>query len=441
MKISDEVIEDAVRMAERYITDRFLPDKAIDVIDEAASRANLRNTVLCKIGALREELEVNLKHQEELSDSENDNTEDESAKLDKYKEIAELKSEQVRIEKELEELKDKEFVDLIFDDIAGVIENWTGIPVQTVTQKEAERLLQLESRLTEKVIGQDKAVVAVSKAIRRNRSGFRKRFKPSSFIFVGPTGVGKTELVKQLTLELFGTPDALVRLDMSEYMEKHTVSKLIGSPPGYVGYDEAGQLTEKIRRRPYSVILLDEIEKAHEDVFNMLLQILDDGRLTDSQGRTVNFENTVIIMTSNAGTSVKNASIGFSNNKAANEDAARDALKQIFRPEFLNRVDDIIVFNSLEPESMLRITKLMLNEILSQCVEKGLSIDIDDEVAAYLSTEGFDEKYGARPLRRLIQKNIEDELADMYLRGDLKAGDSVKAVMKDGTVCFELKEV
>ena len=437
VKISDEVIEDAVRMAERYITDRFLPDKAIDVIDEAASRANLRNTVLISIGQLQEELQTNLDCQELLSGSEADPSDDEAAQLDKYKEIAELKSEQVRLEKELSELKRKQYVPIVFDDIAGVIENWTGIPVQTVTEQEAERLLQLESRLTEKVIGQDKAVIAVSKAIRRNRSGFRKRFKPSSFIFVGPTGVGKTELVKQLTLELFGTLDALVRLDMSEYMEKHTVSKLIGSPPGYVGYDEAGQLTEKIRRRPYSVILLDEIEKAHEDVFNMLLQILDDGRLTDSQGRTVNFENTVIIMTSNAGTSLKNASIGFAADKeVANEDAAKDALKQIFRPEFLNRVDDIIVFNSLESDSMRKITKLMLNEILSQCVEKGLSIDIDDAVVAYLSQKGFDEKYGARPLRRLIQRCIEDELAEMYLRGKVRAGDRIQVVMKEGKIHF-----
>ena len=439
VRISDEIIEDAVRMAERYITDRFLPDKAIDVIDEAASRANLNNTVLCKIGQLREELEANLKGQEQLSDAELYNEADEETRLDKYKELAELRSRQVVIEKELEELQKKEYVNIVFDDIAGVIENWTGIPVQTVTRDEADRLLHLESRLAGKVIGQDKAVVSVSKAIRRNRSGFRKRFKPSSFIFVGPTGVGKTELVKQLTLELFGTLDALVRLDMSEYMEKHTVSKLIGSPPGYVGYDEAGQLTEKIRRRPYSVILLDEIEKAHEDVFNMLLQILDDGRLTDSQGRTVNFENTVIIMTSNAGTSLKNASIGFSDNKnTANEDAAKDALKQIFRPEFLNRVDDIIVFNSLDSESMIKITSLMLDEVISQCIEKGLSIDIDDEVVAYLSKEGFDEKYGARPLRRLIQKCIEDELAEMYLRGKIKAGDHINVVMCDGNVSFTL---
>lgn len=437
VRISDEVIDDAVRMAERYITDRFLPDKAIDVIDEASSRANLKNTVLCKIGQLRDELALNAKRQETLSSAENEGAEDEAAQLDKYKEIAELKSEQVRIEKELELLKSKEYVSLGFDDIAGVIENWTGIPVQTVSQQEAERLLQLESRLTQKVIGQDKAVVAVAKAIRRNRSGFRKRFKPSSFIFVGPTGVGKTELVKQLTVELFGTQDALVRLDMSEYMEKHTVSKLIGSPPGYIGYDEAGQLTEKIRRRPYSVILLDEIEKAHEDVFNMLLQILDDGRLTDSQGRTVNFENTVIIMTSNAGTSLKNSSIGFAADQSrADEDAAREALKQIFRPEFLNRIDDIIVFNSLDPESMNRITGLMLEEIVSQCREKGLAIEIGHEVVSYLSKEGFDEKYGARPLRRLIQKCIEDELADMYLKEEIQSGDRICVTMKEGRVHF-----
>ena len=439
VRISDEVIEDAVRMAERYITDRFLPDKAIDVIDEAASRANLRNEVLIAIAQKQEELEAVKASLQLLSDSESEPSEDAEARLDKYKEIAESKSEQVRLEKELEELRQKEYISLIFDDIAGVIENWTGIPVQTVSQQEAERLLELESRLTGKVIGQDRAVTAVSKAIRRNRSGFRKRFKPSSFIFVGPTGVGKTELVKQLTLELFGTEDALVRLDMSEYMEKHTVSKLIGSPPGYVGYDEAGQLTEKIRRRPYSVVLLDEIEKAHEDVFNMLLQILDDGRLTDSQGRTVNFENTVIIMTSNAGTSVKNSSIGFSENQEeADEEAAKDALKRIFRPEFLNRVDDIVVFNRLSPDSMIRITQLMLREILSQCEEKGIRMEIGDEVVSYLSREGFDEKYGARPLRRLIQKTIEDELAEMYLRGRIKAGDCVAAEMRDNTVCLSV---
>jgi len=440
VRISDEIIEDAVRMAERYITDRFLPDKAIDLIDEAASRANLGNKVLVKIGTLREELDKNQRRQEELSNSENKEDAGEEAQLEKYREIAELKSEQVRIEKELSELADKEFVNIVFDDVARVIENWTGVPVQTVTEQEAERLLKLEERLTKKVIGQDKAVISVSKAIRRNRSGFRKRFKPSSFIFVGPTGVGKTELVKQLTEELFGNQEALVRLDMSEYMEKHTVSKLIGSPPGYVGYDEAGQLTEKIRRRPYSVILLDEIEKAHEDVFNMLLQILDDGRLTDSQGRTVNFENTVIIMTSNAGTSVKSSSIGFSSDKAqADEEASKDALKKMFRPEFLNRIDDIIVFNSLDKDSVKKITALMLKEIYSQCTEKGIEIEISDDVIEHLGEEGFDEKYGARPLRRLIQKTIEDELAEKYLKNELKAGDKVVVSLKEGSVNFDVQ--
>ena len=360
--------------------------------------------------------------------------------MDKFREIAELKSEKIRLENELEDLKKREYKDIVFNDIANVIENWTGIPVQTVTEDEAKRLLALEERLTGKVIGQDEAVKSISKAIRRNRSGFRKRFKPSSFIFVGPTGVGKTELVKQLTIELFGTTDALVRLDMSEYMEKHTVSKLIGSPPGYVGYDEAGQLTEKIRRRPYSVILLDEIEKAHEDVFNMLLQILDDGRLTDSQGRTVNFENTVIIMTSNAGTSLKSASIGFNSDKQqANKDSVNDALKKIFRPEFLNRVDDIVIFNSLEQESIRKITSLMLRDVISEAEEKGIKLSVSDEAIVYLAEKGFDEKYGARPLRRLIQKEIEDELAELFLRDEIKQGSVVNADIKNGGLKLELQ--
>lgn len=433
VRISDAIIEDAVRMSERYINDRFLPDKAIDVIDEAASRANLGNEVLVQIAEIEKNIEINTSTSEKVSALDDSD-------MDKFREIAELKSEKIRLENELEDLKKKEYKDIVFNDIANVIENWTGIPVQTVTEDEAKRLLALEERLTGKVIGQDEAVKSISKAIRRNRSGFRKRFKPSSFIFVGPTGVGKTELVKQLTIELFGTTDALVRLDMSEYMEKHTVSKLIGSPPGYVGYDEAGQLTEKIRRRPYSVILLDEIEKAHEDVFNMLLQILDDGRLTDSQGRTVNFENTVIIMTSNAGTSLKSASIGFNSDKQqANKDSVNDALKKIFRPEFLNRVDDIVIFNSLEQESIRKITSLMLRDVISEAEEKGIKLSVSDEAIAYLAEKGFDEKYGARPLRRLIQKEIEDELAELFLRDEIKQGSVVNADIKNGGLKLELQ--
>ena len=433
VRISDAIIEDAVRMSERYINDRFLPDKAIDVIDEAASRANLGNEVLVQIAEIEKNIEINTSTSEKVSALDDSD-------MDKFREIAELKSEKIRLENELEDLKKREYKDIVFNDIANVIENWTGIPVQTVTEDEAKRLLALEERLTGKVIGQDEAVKSISKAIRRNRSGFRKRFKPSSFIFVGPTGVGKTELVKQLTIELFGTTDALVRLDMSEYMEKHTVSKLIGSPPGYVGYDEAGQLTEKIRRRPYSVILLDEIEKAHEDVFNMLLKILDDGRLTDSQGRTVNFENTVIIMTSNAGTSLKSASIGFNSDKQqANKDSVNDALKKIFRPEFLNRVDDIVIFNSLEQESIRKITSLMLRDVISEAEEKGIKLSVSDEAIVYLAEKGFDEKYGARPLRRLIQKEIEDELAELFLRDEIKQGSVVNADIKNGGLKLELQ--
>lgn len=432
VKISDSLIEDAVYMAERYITDRFLPDKAIDVIDEAASRANLRNDVLLEIGRLEAELQENKKEQLELSEIDTKTREEEELK---YKQVAELKARESVINQRLEELYKKAYINLEFDDIARVIENWTGIPVQTISEEEAEKLLNLEKRLKQKVIGQDKAVEACAKAIRRNRSGFRKRFKPSSFIFVGPTGVGKTELAKQLTLLLFGNLDALVRLDMSEYMEKHTVSKLIGSPPGYIGYDEAGQFTEKIRRRPYSVILLDEIEKAHEDVFNMLLQILDDGRLTDSQGRTVNFENTVIIMTSNAGTSLKSAQMGFvANEQEAIEDKAHDALKKIFRPEFLNRVDDVVVFNKLDKDSLYRIAWLMLAEVIGNCESRNIKLVIGDDVIDYLVKHGYDDKYGARPLRRLIQKTIEDELSEMYLRGVLKPGCVVNADVVDDKV-------
>ena len=336
------------------------------------------------------------------------------------------------LQSQLAELEQNQYLDLTYEDIAKVIETWTGIPLQRVSEDEAKKLLALEARLKERVIGQNEAIATLSKAIRRNRSGFRNHFKPASFIFVGPTGVGKTELVKQLTIELFGTEEALVRLDMSEYMEKHTVSKMIGSPPGYVGYDEAGQLTERIRRRPYSVVLFDEIEKAHPDVFNMLLQILDDGRLTDSQGRTVNFENTVIIMTSNAGNSIRANGIGFTADGKRNaEEHAKDALKAIFRPEFLNRVDEIIVFNSLSKESLKTIAKIMMQDISSECHDKGIKLEISDAVYHYLAENGYNEKYGARPLRHLIQKKIEDELSEMFLLGKIREGSSVKAEIDD----------
>lgn len=444
--VSDALLLDIAKMSERYITDRFLPDKAIDVLDEAASRANLRNMVLLEIEKVRKQLEENQAQQDALAaqgsedrpviatPSEGEDAAapapEEDVQMELFRKIAECKSEQAVLQAKLAELEKVETVPILFDDVAAVIEHWTGIPVQTISEAEVEKLLALESRLQEKVIGQEAGVLALSKAIRRNRSGFRKRYKPSSFIFVGPTGVGKTELAKQIAIELFGSSEALVRLDMSEYMEKHTVSKLIGSPPGYVGYDEAGQLTERIRRKPYSVILLDEIEKAHEDVFNMLLQILDDGRLTDSQGRTVNFENTIIIMTSNAGTSLKSGSIGFSSDgKADTEAQAQAALQKIFRPEFLNRVDEVIVFQKLDRQALCRITRLMLQDVLSQCEDKGIVLDIEEDVVSYLAEHGYDEKYGARPLRRLIQKTIEDELSDRYLHGQLPVGSVWKAIL------------
>ncbi|WP_341877004.1 ATP-dependent Clp protease ATP-binding subunit [Defluviitalea saccharophila] len=427
VSISDEVIEEAVKLSKRYISDRFLPDKAIDIIDEAGSRANLKNQGLVELEALKKELSAIQAKKEE------------AAFKDDYEKAAEYKMEECRLQERIAQLeKQNNNVSITVDDIASIIEAWTKIPVQRITQIEAEKLLTLEDNLHKRVIGQHKAVVSLSKTIRRNRSGFKKRNKPSSFIFVGPTGVGKTELVKTLAAELFGSEEALIRIDMSEYMEKHTVSKLIGSPPGYIGYDEGGQLTEKIRRQPYSVILLDEIEKAHPDVFNMLLQILEDGRLTDSQGRTVHFENTIIIMTSNAGTSLKAHGIGFEkHNYTALENKVHDALKETFRPEFLNRIDEIIVFTELNKEELKQIVDLMLKEVISEAREKNIILQVDDEVKDFILEKGYDPKYGARPLRRTIQKLIEDELAELFLCGKLKDSSHVYIKMNQDKISFE----
>jgi len=421
VRIPDDVVEYAVYLSDRYINDRFLPDKAIDVIDEAGSRVNLKNQGLVELEALKLELQRVQEAKEQ------------AALHDDYKKAADYKVEECRLQERINKLTQKHgTMDVTKDDVAFVIESWTKIPVSRITEEEAQKLISLEERLHRRVVGQNKAVESVARAIRRNRSDFRKKRKPSSFIFVGPTGVGKTELARAVAEELFGSVDAMIRLDMSEYMEKHTVSKLIGAPPGYIGFDQGGQLTEKVRRRPYSVILLDEIEKAHPDVFNILLQIMEDGRLTDSQGRTVSFENTIIIMTSNAGTSNRAPVIGYNNENGANlEKQIMDAVKNTFRPEFLNRVDEVIVFEELTKEQLNAIVDMMIEEVRRNALEKGIDIMVSRKAKDVLVEKGYSPKYGARPLRKKIQQYIEDELAERYLKGEISEG-SVISVDYDG---------
>lgn len=422
--ISNEVIEYATIMSERYIHDRFLPDKAIDVIDEAGSRANLMNQGLVELEALKIEFAKVVAEKEGY------------AAEDDYEKAADCRMRELRISDKIARIDEQvKNVHITKDDIAYVIEAWTKIPVQSISEDEAFKLVHLEDRLHRRIIGQEEAVISLSKAIRRSRSGFKRNKRPSSFIFVGPTGVGKTELTKALASELFNSEESIIRFDMSEYMEKHTVSKLIGAPPGYVGYDQAGQLTERVRRKPYSIILLDEIEKAHADIFNLLLQILEDGRLTDSQGRVVNFENTVIIMTSNAGTSNKGSGIGFGKSDYESlTNMTVEALKQYFRPEFINRIDEIVVFNKLSKDELSKIADLMIAEISDDAKEKQITIEVSEALKAYVLEKGYDDKYGARPLRRTIQSTIEDELAESYIKSEIGEGDHVALDYVDGQV-------
>ena len=430
VKISSDVIKQAVIMSEKYIHDRFLPDKAIDILDEACSRINLENKELFKLESLKQELAHVQAEKEEVVAA--DSTED-------YQKAADLKTRECQLIEEIDTLNKKmKPKQLTIQDIANVIESWTKIPVKKITEAETQKLLNLETNLHKRVIGQDEAVSAVSRAIRRNRAGLKTTKRPPSFIFVGPTGVGKTELAKSLAYEMFGSEDSIIRIDMSEYMESHSTSKLIGAPPGYVGYDDAGQLTDKVKRKPYSIILLDEIEKAHPDVFNILLQVLDDGVLTDSQGNSVSFSNTIIIMTSNAGSNLNNNSIGFGNT-TINKGKIMDSLKDVFRPEFLNRVDEVVAFDALTQEQLLKIVDLMLNDTQKALNEKDIKMQISKEAKMYILGKGTDIKFGARPLRRAIQRYVEDELSEMILRGTLLDGQNVNIELQEDKLKFEVK--
>ena len=434
VKISDDIIRCAAILSKRYITDRFLPDKAIDVIDEAASRANLNNKTLVEIEKLKAELS---EIQASRLEIESDNSENAA---DNYEKLAELKIQECKTQDSIAKLEETAYsVSLTSDDLAAVIESWTKIPVKNITDFETNRLVNLEERLHKNLIGQSEAVSAVSRGIRRKRAGLSPKRRPASFIFVGPTGVGKTELVKQIAKEVFDSEDALIRLDMSEFMEKHSAAKLIGSPPGYVGYDDAGQLTEKIRRHPYSVILFDEVEKAHPDVFNMLLQILDDGRITDSHGKVISFENTIIVMTSNAGSDHSGGVAGFGGENGSNDKwKSERALKQVFRPEFLNRVDEIVVFEELSKENLIKIVDLMLSELNQGLNEKNISLTVSDDAKELICDRAYSKQYGARPMRRYIEKNIEDKLAQMYINGDLKENCGVLVTVKDSELSVDL---
>jgi ATP-dependent Clp protease ATP-binding subunit ClpA len=429
VSISPEIARQCVILSERYITDRFLPDKAIDLLDEACSDVNLRSETISRIDRLQKDLD-DVKLEMEMLE--------ETPRQESYERLATLRSRSFQIEGELDQLKKLPPPALTMENLARIIELWTKIPASKIREQEYEQLKNLEDRLKQHIIGQDEAVSAVATAIRRSRVGISAKRRPVSFIFVGSTGVGKTELVKQLAAELFDSTESLLRLDMSEYMEKHSVSKIIGSPPGYVGYDEAGQLTEKVRRKPYSVILFDEIEKAHPDVLNILLQILDDGRITDAHGRVVNFENTVIIMTSNAGSDRKDGSVGFG--RSMSEQSSEKALKalgEFLRPEFINRVDEVICFNKLTEENFRAIAGIMLRELCDAMAERGITVTWDESVLDLLTEKSYSITYGARNLRRTVQKLIEDKIAEKIIDSYLAPITQIRLTAADGDVKIE----
>ena len=438
VSIPQGVLRQAVLLSERYITDRYLPDKAIDLIDEACSDRNLHDPEINRRMELEQELSNLIFERENLMSAQpSDGQQFTEQELDqRYERIAELRSQELRVTDELNAIKAKGMPELTMENIARVIEMWTKIPASKIKEEEFKRLAELDQRLRAHVVGQDEAIAAVSAAIRRNRVGISPKHKPVSFIFVGPTGVGKTELVKQLADDLFNAPESLIRLDMSEFMEKHSVSRIVGSPPGYVGYDEAGQLTEKIRRKPYSVVLFDEIEKAHPDVLNVLLQILDDGQITDAHGRKVNFENTVIVMTSNAGSDTKSAgAVGFGGSA---DDQGRErimkALQDFLRPEFLNRVDEIVCFNHLTKENFAGIARIMLDELKASLGDKGYTLRYDEALVDYLVEKSYSLTYGARNLRRLIQKELEDPMAARIIDAFEHPITQISATVRDGAV-------
>ena len=441
--ISDAAIEAAVKLSSKYITERFLPDKAIDVIDEASSKVRLKVSTLSPEG---KELEKELK--ELIKEKENAIRNQEFEKASQLRdEEADMKERIREMAQQYKEEHEANKPTVTEEDVASVIATMTGVPVTKLTEGESERLLNLEKTLHARVIGQNDAVVAISKAIRRARVGLKSPNRPiGSFIFCGPTGVGKTELAKALAEAIFGSEDNMIRVDMSEFMEKHSTAKLIGSPPGYVGYDDGGHLTELVRKKPYSVILFDEIEKAHPDVFNIMLQILDDGRLTDAKGRYINFKNTVIIMTSNVGASMitTTSKLGFSTSSDESKDkyeklkeTVTEEMKKAFRPEFLNRIDETIVFAHLSKEEIRQIVDLMLKDLFKRLAERELSVEVTDEVKDYLAKDGYSEAYGARPLRRLIQRKIEDMLAEEILSGKYAPGDTIKITLVDDKIAFE----